>query len=235
MGYSRSILSPKSWRNSCSRGRLTGRVPRNGLALTKIRCGKPKRGYMGISNGIAGQGAYVRFGRCPDRAFREELVMLMKFDKMSLLRGDGILSAADAATRRANKTAHRKGHPRSIFAPSSEFLEYSQPFKRLGQLSCSLERLLGLFAYSQKGRTKAQQMHLDLKPLSRGEQRRSSASLCARESALPILFRAEAPVEYLLANKCRAPIRASRTLFNCTSIGCEHLIVDTFSHNIFSD
>ncbi len=124
MGYSRSRLLPNSWRNSCSLGRLTGRVPRNGLALMKIKCGRRNREYRGISNGNAGQGAYVRFGRCPGRAFWEDPVMLMGFDKISLLRGDGILSAADAETRRANKTAHRKGRPNNIFAPSFDFLEH---------------------------------------------------------------------------------------------------------------
>lgn len=80
------------------------RVPWNSRARMMVRCGKLKRGYMGIWYGCAGQGVYVRFWRCPGGAFREELVTLMGSDERCLFIGeDKLMAAADAKNRRAKK------------------------------------------------------------------------------------------------------------------------------------
>ena len=63
-----------------------------------VRCGKSKGRCKGIWYGCGGQGAYVRFRRCPSGAFMEVLVILMRFNGRSSFRGKGVLSATAIET-----------------------------------------------------------------------------------------------------------------------------------------
>ena len=66
-----------------------------------VRSGKAKGRYIWIWYGCGGQGANVRFGRCPSGSFREELVMLMRSNGRSLFGGEDILRATEIETRTA--------------------------------------------------------------------------------------------------------------------------------------
>ena len=84
------------------------------------RSGELKRGCNLIWIGLDGQGAYVKFARCPEGASKEDWVTFMMSDGASSFNDGGVLSAADIENGRAERVNKGRHLNNTIVASGSE-------------------------------------------------------------------------------------------------------------------